>query len=129
MSVKTVVKKGKVSLKNWNLESLEVDQIPIDLLRTVVLKASEEVFNILLKDNEVSNWLSVTGDSDREYDCINVETVIFFQDDPLVLKADLRDIFRDFFKMNNDEESYDEVVSFAEWLNQQLDEKGLTPNR
>jgi hypothetical protein len=128
MSVKAVVKKGKVSLENWNLESLEVDQLPIDLLRTVVLKASEEVFNILLKDNEVSNWLSVTGDSDREYDCINVETVIFFQDDPLVLKADLREIFRDFFKMNNDKESYDEVVSFAEWLNQKLDEKGLTPN-
>ena len=130
MSIKATRRQGVVSLEGWNLEAIEEPKLPVDLLRQSILKAAAEVIECVIKDNDIKNWLSVTsyGKDWTKPEKIHMETVVWItEDDPLTFTSDLREMFDDLFRMRQGyEKPYDEIVSFAQWLNQRLEENGLT---
>ena len=94
------------------------------------MRAAEEVIECVIKDNDIKNWLSVDGYG-KDWcnpEKIHLETVIWInEDDPLRFTSDLRELFDDLFRMRQGYENpYGEIVSFAQWLNQRLEENGLT---
>lgn len=130
MSIKATRREGEVSLEGYYLNAIEEPDMPVDFLRKSILRAAEEVLEGLIEQNEITHQLSVTGFNAHwnKPEQLHIETQVWIADDPLLFSADLRDMFDELFTKQEDyEDQYDEILSFAKWLNQRLEEKGLTP--